>query len=463
MFGKRFSRALAVTTVASLVMAAAAFAVDNLATDGDSAGGSLAVNFGSVCPGDSVTPTADNLSLWLVAQNRNSANYFANDTDVSVTATSVPSGLSATSATIATADDWESAANGSLSDVETAKISLTDAGATEGARSATVVYTASGAGVTALNPNITRGTVTRTADVTVNWTVKDDLDPTCAPSNTAPTLTLPADMTVEGNSTGGAEVTYTGISASDTEDGDISSSVECTPASGSFFALGGPVTVSCSVEDSAGASDSGTFDVTVVDTTDPTIDTPANITTTTMNASGKVVTYTAPNASDIVDSSVDVNCAPASGSTFPIGPTTVTCTATDDSGNSAQSQFTVQVSLLMALWKEPINGPSVVNVAKAGRVIPVKVELFVDGVENVNTGLVTFKLWKSTSCTTAAQDAVETFTAVGEASGGSSYVWNADGGFYQYNLKTPSTAGCYRGEVYLNGELAGYFLINSTK
>jgi hypothetical protein len=36
-------------------------------------------------------------------------------------------------------------------------------------------------------------------------------------------------------------------------------------------------------------------------------------------------------------------CSPASGSTFPVGTTTVTCTATDASGNTATCSFTVSV------------------------------------------------------------------------------------------------------------------------
>ena len=36
-------------------------------------------------------------------------------------------------------------------------------------------------------------------------------------------------------------------------------------------------------------------------------------------------------------------CSPASGSTLPMGPNTITCTATDDSHNSAEKTFTVTV------------------------------------------------------------------------------------------------------------------------
>ncbi len=60
-----------------------------------------------------------------------------------------------------------------------------------------------------------------------------------------------------------------------------------------------------------------------------------------------MVTWPPLVATDIVDPSVPVICAPASGTTFAITPpapvVTVTCTATDDSGNMATATFTVRV------------------------------------------------------------------------------------------------------------------------
>ncbi|HEX5936318.1 MAG TPA: PxKF domain-containing protein [Actinomycetota bacterium] len=162
------------------------------------------------------------------------------------------------------------------------------------------------------------------------------------PPNTKPTLTLPASMTVEGNTLGGANVTYSGISASDTEDGNLTSSVVCNPASGSFFALGGPHSVNCSVTDSGGLSDSGSFNVTVVDTTPPTLTLPANQTAEATGPSGAAVSFSA-SASDVVAGSRPVSCNPTSGSTFPLGTTTVNCSASDGNGNSASGSFTVTV------------------------------------------------------------------------------------------------------------------------
>jgi hypothetical protein len=39
-------------------------------------------------------------------------------------------------------------------------------------------------------------------------------------------------------------------------------------------------------------------------------------------------------------------CDPASGSLFPVGITTVTCTAEDPSGNISQASFTITVNLV---------------------------------------------------------------------------------------------------------------------
>lgn len=78
------------------------------------------------------------------------------------------------------------------------------------------------------------------------------------------------------------------------------------------------------------------------DTTPPTLKLPAAIVVDATSAGGAVVGYTV-NATDDVDPNPTVVCAPTSGSVFPIGTTTVTCTATDASGNGASGSFTVTV------------------------------------------------------------------------------------------------------------------------
>ena len=56
---------------------------------------------------------------------------------------------------------------------------------------------------------------------------------------------------------------------------------------------------------------------------------------------GAVVTFPLPAATDNEDPSPTVDCDHAPGSRFPVGPTLVTCTATDASGNTAKTTFTV--------------------------------------------------------------------------------------------------------------------------
>jgi HYR domain len=60
------------------------------------------------------------------------------------------------------------------------------------------------------------------------------------------------------------------------------------------------------------------------------------------SAAGTAVSYVA-SATDNLDPDPSIGCGPASGSVFAIGTTTVTCTATDDAGNSASASFAVTV------------------------------------------------------------------------------------------------------------------------
>jgi hypothetical protein len=74
----------------------------------------------------------------------------------------------------------------------------------------------------------------------------------------------------------------------------------------------------------------------------PVIQCPGDI-TTDCNADGTVVNFTV-TAADNCDNNVSVVCTPSSGSAFPTGETTVTCTATDAAGNSSQCSFKVTVN-----------------------------------------------------------------------------------------------------------------------
>jgi large repetitive protein len=156
---------------------------------------------------------------------------------------------------------------------------------------------------------------------------------------TPPVWTVPASFSVEATGATGAIVTYI-ATASDPD--DTVKTQSCSPASGSIFALG-TTTVHCTAADTNGNTGTASFDVTVVDTTPPSLTLPSNITTNASSPSGIVVNFTA-SATDLVDNSVAVTCQPASGSTFAVGTTTVNCSATDAHKNTANGSFTVTVT-----------------------------------------------------------------------------------------------------------------------
>ncbi|HXI28362.1 MAG TPA: choice-of-anchor D domain-containing protein [Vicinamibacterales bacterium] len=93
----------------------------------------------------------------------------------------------------------------------------------------------------------------------------------------------------------------------------------------------------------SGCTGTASFSLTVRDTTPPLLALPANIAATATTPAGAVVSFTA-TATDLVDGTVPVVCAPASGATFPITVTTVACSATDAHGNKASGSFTVTVT-----------------------------------------------------------------------------------------------------------------------
>jgi hypothetical protein len=161
---------------------------------------------------------------------------------------------------------------------------------------------------------------------------------------TPPSLSgVPGDMTIAATGPSGAVATFPSPTASDSV--DSTPTVNCSPPSGSTFALG-TTTVSCTASDSAGnISPAQTFHVTVVDNVNPVLTgMPGNINAAATGPGGAAVAYPMPGATDNVDPSPSVGCSPPPGSTFPLGVTTVTCTATDSSNNQATGTFTVTVS-----------------------------------------------------------------------------------------------------------------------
>ena len=74
----------------------------------------------------------------------------------------------------------------------------------------------------------------------------------------------------------------------------------------------------------------------------PTISTPGSLVSEATGPAGAVVAYTV-TATDAVDGTDPVSCAPAAGSTFHLGHTTVSCSSTDKAGNTSTASFDVLV------------------------------------------------------------------------------------------------------------------------
>jgi hypothetical protein len=190
-----------------------------------------------------------------------------------------------------------------------------------------------------------------------------------------PSLTVPADISVNTSGTS-AVVTYS-VSASDNSGNPPA--VSCNPPSGSTFPVG-TTTVNCTASDGVNPPTTASFTVTVtfVDTTAPAIsNVPANRVVEANGPSGSVVSYTGPTATDAAEGPKPVSCSPTSGSTFPLGGTTVNCTASDSHGNTSSASFAV----------------TVVDTTKPNLIVPVDRTVYADtpsGIDHEGYGVPSF-------------------------------------------------------------------------
>jgi hypothetical protein len=164
-----------------------------------------------------------------------------------------------------------------------------------------------------------------------------DLTP-AAPDATAPVITYSTSPVPNAAGWNNASVSVI-WSINDPESG-ISSSRGCDPIS--FATEGAGITQSCSASNGAGLSNSVSVTVNV-DLTAPTIAVPANFTVNATAPSGALVNYNSVGT-DALSGVASTSCIAASGSNFPIGVSSITCTATDRAGNnSTAGSFAVTV------------------------------------------------------------------------------------------------------------------------
>ncbi|HEX6091528.1 MAG TPA: HYR domain-containing protein, partial [Gemmatimonadales bacterium] len=237
------------------------------------------------------------------------------------------------------------------------------------------------------------------------------------------------------------------VTASDNEDGDLTSAVSCSPASGSTFPLG-ITTVNCAVADTEGETTTGSFKITVEDTT-PAIFTSFPTSTVGLiaaNINGAVLDVAALGIAveDVgnVSEPSTYSCDYVAGTTLAIGSTTdVDCTAKDAIGNeSAIHTFQVFVGLNVSAtgFLPPLRMVVPFSAHKRGSTIPHKFlpPTYADGTPAID-------LASDLRLTVRRIDGIvepDGFDATVFAAGSTEWRYDAESGHYIFNLKTGTSS-----------------------
>ena len=177
-------------------------------------------------------------------------------------------------------------------------------------------------------------TIFPVGETIVTWTATDNHGNSASATQkitvidtTAPNITVPDDVIFEAVSPIGNVVSIGMANAIDI----IDSNLMITNNAPSAFPLGETI-VTWTAIDTTGNTAVATQKITVVDTTDPTIVSPADIEAEATSATENTVTLGQATAADFVGIQSITNDAPT---IFPVGETIVTWTATDTTGHSA--------------------------------------------------------------------------------------------------------------------------------
>jgi hypothetical protein len=257
-----------------------------------------------------------------------------------------------------------------------------------------------------------------------------------------PNIACPAPITAECTGGSSATVTVPNATAS-----DVCGDVAVTgPADAASYPLG-TTALDFGATDDVGNSSSCATSVTVTDTIAPVFDVDALGTQAVLgHCDGSPASFTLPTATDGCKA-VSVACTQVPGDSF--GANTVTCTATDGSGNPTQATMTVNVlPPLRVAFLEPLADAGIANLFEVKSTIPNKIKLYAcngDDVTSALAGSVTARLtinYREAGSPAAGTAIVPTFTGVGDEGG----VFVHDGDQLRYNLKT-NTASYPAGSI----------------
>jgi hypothetical protein len=217
------------------------------------------------------------------------------------------------------------------------------------------------------------------------------------------------------------------------------------------------ITRTWTTKDSCGNSSSKSQTITVQDTTAPALICPVNISTPCSVAPPTAISFAA-TATDNCDPSPTVvykigSTPITSPYVFPIGTTTVTCTATDHAGNIATCSFTVTQGAALTFngFLPPIGGADgtggtfadPIRAFKLGSTIPIKFQISCGG-SPVSTGIHTLQCTKYSSAVDSdpAIDATPTDSAT---TGNQFRLTDATSGEWHFNLSTkPLSQGTWQ-------------------
>jgi hypothetical protein len=206
-----------------------------------------------------------------------------------------------------------------------------------------------------------------------------------------------------------------------------------------------------------------------IDLTNPVVTCPA---VPTFLASQLPMTITAA----VTDSPSGPASTTATGTANSPSGGTVNITGQDNAGRSGSALCAYHVGNTTFL--SPIDKAPTMNIAKLGRVVPVKATLVHDGNPVTLTGNVYVGGLSNADCATGAvADEIEVYAAAGASNTGNLFRWDSSGPFWIYNFDTSAfklnPANCYRINVYYGGSatngigsggaLVGYFLMRTTK
>ena len=204
--------------------------------------------------------------------------------------------------------------------------------------------------------------------------------------------------------------------------------------------------------DSKGRSSECAQVVTLVDTTPPVMTgCPADITVDCQSDAGAVVTFARPTATDLCSGALTVTCTPAPGSTFPIGKTVVTCTATDECENTTTCTFNVTVRA-QGQWVWARQGVGVFG--DSGKAVAVDAQGNVLVTGSFSNSL-TFPTGNPTVSLSGSPTFSDMFLAKFNSSGNALWAVSAGGGLHSQDDAGTGVAVDNVGNAYVTGWFSG--------